>query len=79
MNDADTSPGTLSPISYEELWRRLATSLEEVVPVAEASGVRLAAHPDDPPMPIMRQQPRLVISDVFTNNFRSPIREQGSE
>src|SRR5260370_17690600 len=28
--------------------------------VAEQSGVRLAAHPDDPPMPTMRQQPRLV-------------------
>jgi mannonate dehydratase len=28
--------------------------------VAEESGVRLAAHPDDPPMPTMRQQPRLV-------------------
>jgi mannonate dehydratase len=58
--DADASPGTLPPISHEELWRRLATFLEEVVPVAEKSGVRLAAHPDDPPMPIMRQQPRLV-------------------
>jgi mannonate dehydratase len=34
--------------------------LEEIVPVAEASGVRLAAHPDDPPMPAMRGQPRLV-------------------
>jgi mannonate dehydratase len=30
------------------------------VPVAEKAGVRLAAHPDDPPMPTMRQQPRLV-------------------
>jgi mannonate dehydratase len=34
--------------------------LEDVIPVAEAAGVRLAAHPDDPPMPTMRQQPRLV-------------------
>ena len=31
-----------------------------MIPVAEQSGVRLAAHPDDPPMPTMRQQPRLV-------------------
>jgi mannonate dehydratase len=28
--------------------------------VAEASGVRLAAHPDDPPLPTLRGQPRLV-------------------
>jgi mannonate dehydratase len=34
--------------------------LEDVIPVAEKCGVRLAAHPDDPPMPTMRQQPRLV-------------------
>jgi mannonate dehydratase len=53
-------PGTLPPIPREELWRRLERFLEEVVPVAEQSGVRLAAHPDDPPMPTMRGQPRLV-------------------
>jgi mannonate dehydratase len=52
--------GVLPSISHEELWRRLQRFLEEVVPVAEESGVRLAAHPDDPPMPTMRQQPRLV-------------------
>lgn len=48
------------PITHEELWRRLGRFLEEVVPVAEQSGVRLAAHPDDPPLPSVRQQPRLV-------------------
>jgi len=31
-----------------------------VLPVAEEAGVVLAAHPDDPPMPTMRGQPRLV-------------------
>jgi mannonate dehydratase len=58
--DQHASAGALVPISHEELWSRLQRFLEEVVPVAEASGVRLAAHPDDPPMPTMRQQPRLV-------------------
>ncbi len=52
--------GNLPPISHEELWRRLQRFLEDVVPVAEQSGVRLAAHPDDPPMSTMRGQPRLV-------------------
>jgi len=58
--DRHAAPGTLAPISHDELWNRLERFLEEVLPVAEAAGVRLAAHPDDPPMPTMRQQPRLV-------------------
>ncbi len=58
--DRNAPPGTLASTSHEELWRRLEAFLHEVIPVAEQSGVRLAAHPDDPPMPAMRQQPRLV-------------------
>jgi mannonate dehydratase len=58
--DQNAAAGALPPISSEELWRRLRRFLEEVIPVAEQSGVTLAAHPDDPPMPTMRQQPRLV-------------------
>ncbi|PYV16755.1 MAG: D-mannonate dehydratase [Acidobacteria bacterium] len=58
--NANASPGPLPSISQEELWRRLTRFLEDVLPVAEKSGVRLAAHPDDPPLPAMRRQPRLV-------------------
>jgi len=58
--DRTAPAGTLPSISQDELWRRLRRFLEDVIPVAEKSGVRLAAHPDDPPMPTMRQQPRLV-------------------
>jgi mannonate dehydratase len=58
--DQAALPGTLPPISGEELWRRLQRFLEEIIPVAEQAGVQLAAHPDDPPMPTLRRQPRLV-------------------
>lgn len=58
--DQSAAPGSLPSISPEELWRRLQMFLEDVIPVAEQAGVRLAAHPDDPPMPTMRRQPRLV-------------------
>ena len=58
--DPDTAAGTVAPITPEVLWGRLQDFLEAVVPVAEEAGVRLAAHPDDPPMPTMRGQPRLV-------------------
>ncbi|MEN9359137.1 MAG: hypothetical protein RL095_672 [Verrucomicrobiota bacterium] len=50
----------LPVISHDELWRRLQNFLQEVTPVAEAAGVKLAGHPDDPPLERMRQQPRLV-------------------
>lgn len=52
--------GTLPTVTHEELWRRLGAFLEEIVPVAEEAGVRLALHPDDPPLPTVRGQPRLV-------------------
>jgi len=58
--DPDAGPGTLPPIAGEQLWQRVARFLGELVPVAEESGVRLAAHPDDPPMPTLRGTPRLV-------------------
>jgi mannonate dehydratase len=58
--DEHAPPGTVPSITHEELWRRLGAFLDEVIPVAEASGVTLAAHPDDPPTPTLRGQPRLV-------------------
>jgi mannonate dehydratase len=58
--DPDAGEGTVPAIDHEELWRRLGDFLDAVVPVAEEAGVTLAAHPDDPPMPTMRGQPRLV-------------------
>jgi mannonate dehydratase len=58
--DRNAAPGKVPAITYEQLWNRLERFLCDVIPVAEQAGVRLAAHPDDPPMPTMRQQPRLV-------------------
>jgi mannonate dehydratase len=63
--DQHAAPGSLPTISRDELWGRLQRFLEELVPVAEQAGVRLAAHPDDPPMPTVRQQPRLVYQPRF--------------
>lgn len=37
-------------IREDELWSNLQRFLEVVIPVAEASGVTLAMHPDDPPL-----------------------------
>lgn len=57
----DKAPeGTLPRIGQEELWSRLQYFLSEILPVAEEAGVKMAAHPDDPPLPFLRQTPRLV-------------------
>ncbi len=40
--------------SVAEMWEHLTFFLDAVVPVAEEVGVRLAAHPNDPPVPIYR-------------------------
>ncbi|MBN9381870.1 MAG: mannonate dehydratase [Chitinophagaceae bacterium] len=58
--DRNAAPGYVPNITHEELWDRLTWFLQELVPVAEEAGVRLAAHPDDPPVPVVRQTPRLV-------------------
>jgi mannonate dehydratase len=58
--DPAAPAGFIPDISHEELWSRLEYFLNELVPVAEEAGVKLAAHPDDPPMPRIRRTPRLV-------------------
>ncbi len=56
----DAPPGDIGTVSHEEMWGRLTYFLENLVPVAEEAGVRLAAHPDDPPLPVLRGTARLI-------------------
>jgi mannonate dehydratase len=58
--DTHAGNGFLPSISHDELWQRLEYFLNQLLPVAEEAGVKLAAHPDDPPMPVVRNTPRLV-------------------
>ena len=58
--DRNAAPGVVPSATPEQLWQRLKDFLEAIIPVAEAAGVTLAAHPDDPPLPTVRGQPRLV-------------------
>ncbi len=38
------------PVSAEQMWENYAYFLQAALPVAEEAGVRLALHPDDPPV-----------------------------
>jgi mannonate dehydratase len=50
----------LEPISSEQLWDRYTRFLNEIIPVAEEAGVTMALHPDDPPLEVLRDTPRLI-------------------
>lgn len=50
----------------EDIWGNLRWFLERIIPVAEAAGVQLAMHPDDPPLSPVRGMPRVMCSvDAF--------------
>jgi mannonate dehydratase len=49
-------------ITADELWKNLASFLDEVIPVAERAGVTLAMHPDDPPLPEFLGKARIMNS-----------------
>jgi len=44
----------LGTVSDEQAWERLRYFLKAIVPVAEEAHVRLALHPNDPPVPMYR-------------------------
>lgn len=48
------------PTSTTRLWDNLERFLNEVVPVAEEAGVKLAMHPDDPPVAALHGQERIM-------------------
>ena len=54
--------GYFDPVSRGEMKDRLYRFLDEVVPVAVESGVVLAAHPEDPPIPYIYSMGRVLIT-----------------
>ena len=60
MREAPASP--LGAISEEELWANLEYFLRKIVPVAEKWNVKLAMHPDDPPLSPIRGVGRIMRS-----------------
>lgn len=61
VTDADAAPSIHT--SAKQLRVNLQWFLDEVLPVAEACGVRLALHPDDPPLAEFNGQPQIITSN----------------
>ena len=49
-------------LTEEKLWDNLKYFLDAVVQEAESAGVKLAMHPDDPPIPLVKGTPRIMYS-----------------
>jgi mannonate dehydratase len=50
------------PYSDDEIWANYAYYMQAILPVAEEAGVRLALHPDDPPVPQLAGVARIMRS-----------------
>lgn len=57
-------------VTEDQLWENLRYFLEQVIPVAEKVGVKLAMHPDDPPLSPIRGLGRIMRS---VENFQRLI------
>lgn len=51
-----TEPG----LTAAQVWENYAYFIERVLPVAEAAGVKMGMHPDDPPLPVVRGMGRIL-------------------
>lgn len=60
MRDAPLTEAGI--VTEERLWDNLRYFLERIVPVAEKAGVKLALHPDDPPISPIRGVSRILRS-----------------
>lgn len=63
---------TNAAITAEELWKNYVYFLKAVLPHAERCGIKLALHPDDPPVPRLGDVERIMISAA---NIRKAVFE----
>lgn len=64
-------PTQWGQISAEKMWSNMEYFLKAVIPAAEKAGVKMALHPDDPPIPILRGISRIIINaDAYRRVMR---------
>jgi mannonate dehydratase len=56
------SKSNIGKYTKEQLWDNITYFLKAVIPVAEKAGVRMALHPNDPPVPLSRGSQQIIAS-----------------
>jgi len=54
LKEMPTSLTEAGEVPAEQIWENYRVFIQRVMPVAEKAGVRMALHPDDPPLPSLR-------------------------
>jgi mannonate dehydratase len=73
---ANEQPSHQGIYTHEEIWKNFEYFLERVLPVAEEAGVKLALHPNDPPVPDINGIPCLIHN---TESYRRAFKTADSE
>jgi mannonate dehydratase len=60
-------------ISEEKMWENITYFLKAVIPVAEKANVKMALHPDDPPVPVLRGISRIITSPAAYRRVMSIV------
>ena len=74
LDDLRAMLGRYAAIDARKLKEHLRLFLAAIVPVAAASGVRLAIHPDDPPFPVLGL-PRIVSTEQDVTDILDMVNE----
>jgi len=59
VKDLPIRPG-IDKYSAEQVWDNITYFVEAIIPTAEKAGVRMALHPNDPPMRISKGNPQII-------------------
>lgn len=68
--------GPIRPVTEAEMWNNYEYFIRAIIPVAEEAGVKLALHPDDPPVPEIGGVSRLFYK---FENFKRAMEMANSE
>ena len=72
LDDVQAALDLYKNIDSVQLKKNLAYFLEEIIPVAEEAGIRMAIHPDDPPRPLLGL-PRIISTEKDLSEFLNMV------